>query len=58
MAHFADGEKPADPVNVAALEKMIDTKSNGIMPQSARERDNSVCITFNDTADVVKAASI
>ena len=58
VAHFADGEKPADPINVAALEKMIDTKSNGLIPQSVRERDNSVYITFNDTADVVKAASI
>ena len=49
VTHFADREKPADPINVGDLEKIIDTKSNGLIPQSVWERDNSVYITFNDT---------
>ncbi len=58
VASFADGEKPADPINVASLEKLIDTQSNGLVPQSVREKDNNVYIRFNDSADVAKAASV
>lgn len=58
VASFAEGERPVDPINVATVEKLIDTKSNGLVPQSVRAVDNNVYIRFNDTADVVKAASI
>ena len=58
VASFADGEKPGEPLNVSSVEKLLDAKTNGIVPQRVRERDNNVYITFNDSADVAKASSL
>ena len=57
VASFADGKKPTDPINVAALEKLIDTESTGLIPQSVKEKDDKIYMTFNDSADASKAAT-
>ena len=33
-------------------------QSNDLVPQSVREKDNKMYVTFNDTAEVAKAASV
>jgi hypothetical protein len=43
---------------VAAIEKLLDVESSGLIPQRVREKDNSVYITFPDPADVSKATSV
>ena len=58
VASFADGKKPTDPINVAALEKLIDTESTGLIPQSVKEKDDKIYMTFNDSADASKAATV
>ena len=58
VANFADGEKPNAPLTVASVESILDTKSSGLGPQHVREKDNNVYITFNDSADVEKAAFV
>ena len=58
VASFADGEKPTEPLNVAAIENLLDVQSSGLIPQGVREKDNSVYITFPDPVDVSKATSV
>ena len=56
VASFADGEP--EPLNVAAIENLLDVQSSGLISQGVREKDNSVYITFPDSADVSKATSV
>ena len=58
VASYAKGEKPSGPIDIAGVERLIDAQSNGLVPQSVREKDNKMYITFNDTAEVAKAASV
>jgi hypothetical protein len=37
---------------------MMDSQSSGLVPQNVRERDNTILITFNDTAEAAKAANV
>ena len=58
VASFAKGEKPTVPLNIAGVEKLMDSQSNGLIPQNVKERDNELLITFNDSAEAAKAASV
>jgi hypothetical protein len=58
VASCAKGEKPAVPLNIASVEKMMDTQSSGLVPQNVRERNNKIWITFNDTEEAAKAANV
>ena len=58
VASYAKGEKQLGPIDIAGVERLIDAQSNGLVPQSVREKDNKMYVTFNDTAEVAKAASV
>ncbi len=58
VANFAEREKPSAPLTVACVESLRDTKASGLVPQHVREKDDNVYITFNDSADVEKAAFV
>ena len=58
VASFAKGEKPTVPLNIAGVEKLMDSQSNGLIPKNVKERDNELLITFNDSAEAAKAASV
>jgi hypothetical protein len=58
VASYAKGEKPAVPLNIASVEKMMDSQSSGLVPQNVRERNNKIWITFNDTEEAAKAANV
>ena len=57
IAHLADGAGD-EVIDIAKVDQLLDSKTNGPVPLHVKKKDNNLLITFNDGADLDRAADV
>ena len=58
IAHLADGAGDNEVIDIAKVDWLLDSKTNGPVPLHVKKKDNNLLITFNDGADLDRAADV
>ena len=57
IAHLADGAGD-EVIDIAKVDHLLDSKTNGPVPLHVKKKDNNLLITFTDCADLDRAADV
>ena len=58
IAHLADGAGDNEVINIAKVDQLLDSKTNGPVPLHVKKKDNNLLITFNDGADLDQGSDL
>lgn len=58
MAKCVEGNASSEPLNVKAVEELLDTRNSGLIPSHVRFKNNKMFVTLDNEVAVAKAAAI